>query len=131
MKGSIEDPMNADDPFEDQSGEGPDIKAATELGRKAARVRSIVAWPCILIGVLMGIPGYLVVREIQFRTLGMNVAYVSAFAGFLPPLAAGIFVARFVSRRLIRARAKAWVAEVAGRYGVSRELLTDITQYWD
>jgi hypothetical protein len=115
------------DPFR----QGDEVAAAAALSKKAAGARLWIALPIVSLGVLVSVAGLLVIAEAWTESEPDRVPHSVVAGVFLAPLLGAGFLARAISRVVLRRLGRAWAEEIAQRYGVSRAVLEDITRYWD
>jgi hypothetical protein len=105
----------------------PDLElvCATELHRRADRIRRFVLVPSLLSGIVLGVVGYLALRELFFFTIHAHQPYVTGVLTILPAFVGSLRGARWFSDALVRARIDGWMTELTQAHGVSREALDD------
>ncbi len=101
--------------------EDAELQAVEEVGRRAARLKTIILWPCVTIGALLGLGGYYLARELQFELWDMSFPWLSAVVGFALPLLASGALGLLISRLLTRRWRPGWIDEAARRHEVPRE----------
>jgi len=104
--------------------------ALQDLGQRRTRLRTRILFVFLIAGAALGVPGYVVMREIQFALAGFAFFRLSA-VGFAAPIFATGAVGLAVARRVVRARTGAWLDELARQYQVKRERLAEVTELVD
>jgi hypothetical protein len=107
--------------------EPPDAElvCATELHRRADRIRRVILVPGLLSGIALGVVGYLALRELFFATLRAHQPYVTGLLTILPAFVGSLRAARWISDTVVGARVDGWSNELAKQHGVSAEALAD------
>jgi len=115
--------------------EMPDVLGAAE--REGAAIREFARWRdrlqsrvllgFALVGLVVAIPGFLVVRDLQFQWMnGVALMWVTVAAGCVAPFVLAMFFGGRVASALARRRAPAVVARLAARYEIADTELTKI-----
>jgi len=99
--------------------------AVRALGAWRSRVRTTVLLVFCISGALAGIAGFIGVRALQFRLLGVAIYYVSAI-GFVAPFLLLALIGLWVSRAVLRRRAPAAIEAIAARYEIDRTVLDEV-----
>jgi hypothetical protein len=99
--------------------------AAAALFRRAARVRMISVFVALVLALLVAIPIYFGLRELQFAAADAYVPKLTGLVALGVPSFAGWQLAKRVARAIIARRADAWVDELAERHGVTRYSLEE------
>lgn len=107
------------------ASDDPELVCATELHRRADRIRRFVLAPTLLAGIALGIGGYFALREVFFATMGAHQPYLTGAVSILPSFVLSLRAARWASDALVRARIDAWTSELVSRHGVARDVLDD------
>jgi len=102
-----------------------ELVCATELHRRADRIRRFVLVPTLLSGIAVGIAGYFALRELFFLALHAHQPYVTGFLSILPAFVFSLRAARWTSDAVVRARLDGWMTELGSKHGVSLEALAD------
>lgn len=102
--------------------------AMSEIARRAKTLRLRVAAPIFAGGIVVGIIGYLILRELFLERIAVHVPYATAFLTMLPAMVVAWRMAVVIGRSLVRQRAPQWVEEIRTTYGVPREALEDIVR---
>lgn len=116
------DPYRETDESSDREG-----LALIDLGQRRTRLRSRILFVFLIAGAALGVPGYMIVREIQFAMAGVAFPKLSAAIGFFVPFAGCGAAGLAVARRMLRLRMNAWLDDVSRHYKVKRERLTEVT----
>jgi hypothetical protein len=98
-------------------------RAVEDFGRWWTSTKTRILLAFILPAAVAGLFGYWLVREIQFRLMGVAVIYVSAVVGFLGPVAAAAWLAKVLGKRIVVARTPGKLDELARTYNIPREQL--------
>jgi hypothetical protein len=98
--------------------------AVVAFGAWRSRVRTIVLTICTLTGAVLGIPGFLLVRELQFQMIGVALYYVSAI-GFVIPFLVLAGVGVVVGRRVVRSRTPGAIDRIAAEYQIDKKVLVE------
>ncbi|HVK65886.1 MAG TPA: hypothetical protein VM694_15500 [Polyangium sp.] len=108
---------------------GPEAEAAaaSELARRAMRLNKLIIVPCISLGLVLGVAGYFLLRQLQLELIGRHVPWVTGVLGVAGPLSGSFYVASRVSAFLMARRRGPWIEDVAAQYGVPVEALEDYT----
>ncbi|MDC0746448.1 hypothetical protein [Polyangium mundeleinium] len=126
MDGTREGPYRAASPGRPHGPEA-EAAAASELARRAMRLNKLVIVPCISLGLVLGVAGYFLLRQLQLELIGRHVPWVTGVLGVAGPLSGSFYVASRVSAFLMARRRGPWIEDVAARYGVPVEALEDYT----
>ena len=121
---SERDEFRLPDPGAPGRARGPEL-AVQELGQRRSRLFTCVIVPFVVVGVLGGIPGYLAVRELQFRLMDVNWVWLSGVVGFAAPFLLFSMIGRFAARRLVASRTRRWVRDLAQKHAASLQLLEE------
>ena len=97
----------------------------SELAARAARLRRAILVPSIVLGVVGGIAGYLVIREVQFTFFQLQLPWVSGLLGCFPPLAGAFRLGRLAGNAVVAKRAPAWLEAATRRHGLPSHALDD------
>lgn len=100
--------------------------AFIELGRRRSRLHVLILTPFVIVGVLSGVPGYMLAREIQFAIWQVSWVLLSGLVGFVVPAVVFSAIGQAIARRMVRVRTRAWIGELAERHGVARDKLEQI-----
>ncbi|HVK64622.1 MAG TPA: hypothetical protein VM694_09110 [Polyangium sp.] len=122
----MEGPYRAASPGRPHAPEA-EAAAASELARRATRLNKLVIVPCISVGLILGVAGYFLLRQLQLEFLGRHIPWVTGVLGLAGPLRGSFYVASRVSAFLMARRRGPWIEDVAAQYGVPVEALEDYT----
>jgi hypothetical protein len=98
-------------------------EALATLAARRGRLRNNVLLAFLLAGIVAGAFGYLAMRELQFASTGVHIAYLSGIIGFGGPFLLAAELGRRVALAMVHARTGGWVADLAQEHGVDREEL--------
>jgi hypothetical protein len=103
-----------------------EAEAVRKLGRWRDQTRTRILLAFAALGLVLAIPGYSIVQDLQFRYNG-NVALlmVNVGVGVVVPFVTMMLVGRFVGNRVVAARIDAKVAELAKAYEIPPEKLNE------
>jgi hypothetical protein len=96
--------------------------AVGELALRVSKLEMRVLVPTMMIGAILGAPAFLLVRELQFRVMGLASWKLSAVGALAPVLGAG-FLGHFVAHLIARQRARAWLDELERTHELPRARL--------
>jgi len=99
--------------------------AASELARRANRLHKLVIIPSILLGLVLGVAGYFLLRNVQFDLFGAHVPWLTGVLGVGGPVGGSFYVAERLAAFVKARRRGPWLEDVAARYGVPIEALED------
>ena len=105
--------------------------AVRAFGRWRDGLKTRVLAIFVLSGVVAGMFGYWVVREIQFSLWHANWPWLSGIVGFGGPMAGASWLGAFIARRIVTVRTPAQVAVLAARHEVPAEKLAEIARMAD
>ncbi len=97
------------------------------LGQWRSSVRTRVLTIFVVVGVLVGLPGYWLVRELQFQSLGYAITWLSAVGFAVPAVGFGL-AGKWVAGLILARRTPAKLTEVAANLKVPRDQLDDLAK---
>lgn len=104
------------------------LLAAQAFDRRATRLRTVAIVGCVLLGLVVGVAGYFLLRDIQGALIGMHSPWITGGVSVGVAFPASLRAAQVVSRAVVRWRSPAWIAEVAAAHGIRPESLEEYTQ---
>jgi hypothetical protein len=119
-----------DDPYratEDRLGnEERESEAVRQLGRWRDGTRTRILLAFAALGLVLSIPGYSIVQDLQFRyNGGVALLMVNIGVGVVVPFLAMMLIGRFVGNRVVATRIAAKVVELAKAYEISPDKLNE------
>jgi hypothetical protein len=107
--------------------EPPDAEliCATELHRRADRIRRLILAPSLIAGIGLGVFGYLALRELFFMSIHAHQPYVTGLLTMLPAFVGSLRAARWCSDAIVRARVDGWTTELAREHQIAVDVLED------
>ena len=115
-----------------EAANGDEEEAAiAAFGLRVTRSRGLIAGVCALIGMVLGVCGYLLLRQLSLTTLDVNVPIMTGALGFLPPFAAMFWLAGKLGKWYVRMRADSWIASIAAKHHVTPSSIVEACMVWD
>lgn len=109
----------------------PETRAMEELGARRGRLEKWVLLIFVATGALLGIPGYFLVRAIQFELWGVNWALLSGAVGFAVPVFSMGWLGKLLAQALVWSRTRAILDEVCARHGASPARVRELVSMLD
>jgi H+/Cl- antiporter ClcA len=109
--------------------EDPEAKAIAELGRRSQRTRRAVFLPVLLLGIVVGIVGYVVLRLALLELLGAHVPWLTGALTLAPAFMGSIRLAVWLADAVVARRSPRWRSELARAHGLDEKLLEETTQF--
>lgn len=103
--------------------------AARELAARASKLRKRIYVPHLVVGIALGIVGYLVLREAQLRSYGMHVPYVTAGMSFAPCFLGAVWLGRRAADAAVRLKMRKWCDELIARHRLAPGTLDDYASF--
>jgi hypothetical protein len=101
-------------------------EAVRMLGRWRDQTRTRILLAFAAIGLVLAIPGYAIVQDLQFRyNGGVALLMVNVGVGVVVPFLVMMLIGRFVGNRVVAGRIAAKVAELAKAYDIAPEKLNE------
>ena len=104
------------------------LLAAQAFERKARSLRTVAIVTCVSLGLVGGIVGYLVLRDIEGALLGFHSPWITGCVSIGVALPASFRAAVALSRAAVGWRSQAWIAEIAAQHGIRPESLEEFTR---
>ena len=98
-----------------------------ELALRISKLEMRLLVPAVMIGAILGVPGFLLVRELQFRLMGVASWKVCLLGVLAPVLGAG-FLGRFVAHLIARQRLRAWLHALERTHELPRARLEELAR---
>lgn len=99
--------------------------AGRELGRRAAKLRRRILVPHILVGAVLGVVAYALLREAQLHRMGMHIPYATGAASFAPCFFGAMWLGRRASDAAVRLRMRGWCDELVALHHLPASALDD------
>lgn len=99
--------------------------AARELGRRAAKLRRRLLVPHILVGAVLGVVAYALLREVQLQRVGMHVPYVTGAGSFAPCFFGAMWLGRRAADAAVRLKMRGWCEELVKRHRLAAGALDE------
>jgi hypothetical protein len=101
-----------------------------ELALRISKLEMRVLVPTMMIGALLGVPAFLLVRALQFRLMGLASWKICAIGAFVPVLGAA-FLGRFVAHLIARQRLRVWLDDLQRTHELARARLEELARTLD
>jgi hypothetical protein len=111
------------DPYASAIEGDAEARALAEVGRRARVARISAGVPILVAGLVLGIAGYLALRELFFESIGVHSPYVTGVLSVLPAMSLAWKLGVGLGRVAVARLSPAWVAELSAAHGVPRETL--------
>lgn len=99
--------------------------AGRELGERAAKLRRRILVPHILIGAVLGVIGYVLLREVQLQRMGMHMPYATGGASFAPCFLGAMWLGKRAADAAVRLKMRGWCDELVKRHRLPAGALDD------
>jgi hypothetical protein len=99
--------------------------AARQLGLLATKLRRRIFVPLVLVGIILGVVGYVVLREAQLRSYGMHMPYVTGACSFAPCFLGAGWLGRRAADAAVRLQMRGWCDELITRHHLPAGALDD------
>ncbi|MDI3284104.1 hypothetical protein [Polyangium sp. 15x6] len=124
MAGTLETTYRTASPGRPHGPEA-EAEAASELARRAKRLNKLVIVPCVVLGLVLGVVAYFLLRKLQLELFGRHIPWITGALGYGGPLGGSFHLAARAAAFFMARRRGPWLEDVAARYGVPVETLED------
>jgi hypothetical protein len=107
----------------------PEALAVHEITLRVTRLRRRVFFACLGPTALLSLVGYQALLFLQFALFQLAEFRFSAVVGFGVPLILGFRATDLALRHALRTRVPRWVDDLAAKYAVPRESLSELTAH--
>jgi hypothetical protein len=104
------------------------------IERVSARASTLTLWiggltiaPSVIVAFVL----YAALREVSFALIGANFTYLTMAVAICTTVAPAIALARFICRRVVRAKRQAWIEEAAAEHSISASSIAEFFGEWN
>ena len=98
-----------------------------ELALRISKLEMRLLVPTMMIGAILGVPAFLLLRALQFRLMGFASWKMCALGALAPVLGAGL-LGRFVAHLIARQRLRAWLDVLERTHELPRARLQELAR---